>query len=63
MRRKPERAQDFASVPEVEGVPAEENVDEADAIDHIDDDPDEQRNLTDRDPDSGNPDAPEHDEA
>lgn len=50
-------------MPEVEGVPAEEDLDEAEAIDHLDDDPDEQRNLTDPDPETGNPDAPKHDEA
>jgi hypothetical protein len=64
MRRKPDRPEDFASVPEFEGVPAEEDLDEADAADRIDEDAEEQRNFTDpRGPGTGDPDAPERDDA
>lgn len=64
MRRKPDRPEDFASVPEFEGVPGEEDLDEADAVDHLDDDPEEQRNFTDPErQDVGERDAPERDEA
>ena len=36
------------AVPEVEGVPAEEGISEADAVQRLDEDPEEQENFTER---------------